>query len=402
MISKIIMPDLGATGGDVKLMEWLVEPGDKVQTGQPLFLVETDKATVEVEAFRDGVVRELLAGVGDSVPLGSVVAVVADTMEEPLPVDPSEDAPTESAPSPVSQPESATREENGRILASPIARRMAQVEGIDLGSVTGTGRMGQILKRDLELILSQTEVVFRSMVKHRREPVSPMRLAIAQRAVRSKSEAPHFYSSITVDMTSALALRQMVTELADESGRIAPSITDLCLKAAALALVAFPLLNASFQEEVIIYYETINIGLVVGLEAGGMLVPVVQQADRHDLFELADLTQRLRKRAEEGILNSSELSGGTFTLSNLGMYGLDSFLAVINPPQAGILALGAVQEQPAVIDGTIVPRPLMQATLSADHRLVDGIVAARFMAAWKELLENPYRLMMKPPEEPTP
>jgi pyruvate dehydrogenase E2 component (dihydrolipoamide acetyltransferase) len=396
------MPDFGAIGGDVKLMEWLVEPGDVVQAGQPLFLVETDKATVEVEAFRDGVVHTLLADVGDAIPLGSVVAVVADSMEETLPVDPAEEEPTESAPPPASMPESSAREENERIFASPIARRMAQAEGIDLRSVTGTGRMGQILKRDLELILSQSEVGFRSMVKHRREPVSPMRLAIAQRAARSKSEAPHFYSTITVDMKAALGLRQKAVALAEESGRIAPTITDLCLKAAALALVAFPLLNASFQEEVIIYYETVNLGLVVGLETGGMLVPVVRQADRHDLFELAALTQRLRKRAEDGVLNSSELGGGTFTLSNLGMYGLDSFLAVINPPQAGILALGAVQEQPAVIDGAIVPRPLMQATLSADHRLVDGIVAARFMAAWKELLETPYRLMMKPPEDLTP
>jgi pyruvate dehydrogenase E2 component (dihydrolipoamide acetyltransferase) len=208
------------------------------------------------------------------------------------------------------------------------------------------------------------------------------------------AEAPHFYASITVDMSSTLALRKEILKLAAEEGRIAPSITDLCLKATALALADFPSLNASFQEDVIIYYETIDVGLVVGLRSGGMLVPVVYQANLHNLYDLAALTRRLRERAEEGILSSSELGDGTFTLSNLGMYGLDSFLAIINPPQAGILALGAVQELPAVIDGTIVPKPLMRATLSADHRLVDGIVAARFMAAWKELLENPYRLTL--------
>jgi pyruvate dehydrogenase E2 component (dihydrolipoamide acetyltransferase) len=397
VISNIIIPDLGATGSDVSLMEWLVETGDRVLVGQPLFILETDKATVEVESYRDGFIRLLLVEAGAVVSLGSVVAVIADSMDEPLVEEPA----AIHSPFPERQPQTLSNypEESlagsqERILASPLARRMAQVEGIDLASVTGTGRLGQILKRDLERALSQTGVDLGPLTNYRRQAVSPMRRAIAQRAVRSMAEAPHFYASITVDMSSTLALRKEILKLAAEEGRIAPSITDLCLKATALALADFPSLNASFQEDVIIYYETIDVGLVVGLRSGGMLVPVVYQANLHNLYDLAALTRRLRERAEEGILSSSELGDGTFTLSNLGMYGLDSFLAIINPPQAGILALGAVQELPAVIDGTIVPKPLMRATLSADHRLVDGIVAARFMAAWKELLENPYRLTL--------
>jgi pyruvate dehydrogenase E2 component (dihydrolipoamide acetyltransferase) len=226
-----------------------------------------------------------------------------------------------------------------------------------------------------------------------------MRRAIARRTQLSKAEAPHFYADITVDMAEALALRQAAVEWANQKGWAPPSLTDLCLRATALTLPDFPTLNASFQEEEVIYYQAINIGLVVGLADGGMLVPVVREADGANLYTLAAITRRLKEQAEKGHLKETELSGGTFTLSNLGMYGLDSFTAVINPPQAGILALGAVQERPAVHGGDIVPRPLMQATLSVDHRLVDGIVAARFLATWKELLENPTRLTLEPPEK---
>jgi pyruvate dehydrogenase E2 component (dihydrolipoamide acetyltransferase) len=276
---------------------------------------------------------------------------------------------------------------------------MAQREGIDLVTVRGTGRRGQILKRDVERALTSAQAEPGLAGGARREPVTAMRRAIARRTQLSKAEAPHFYADITVDMAEALALRQAAVEWANQKGWAPPSLTDLCLRATALTLPDFPTLNASFQEEEVIYYQAINIGLVVGLADGGMLVPVVREADGANLYTLAAITRRLKEQAEKGHLKETELSGGTFTLSNLGMYGLDSFTAVINPPQAGILALGAVQERPAVHGGDIVPRPLMQATLSVDHRLVDGIVAARFLATWKELLENPTRLTLEPPEK---
>jgi pyruvate dehydrogenase E2 component (dihydrolipoamide acetyltransferase) len=228
-----------------------------------------------------------------------------------------------------------------------------------------------------------------------------MQRAIAARVQRSKGEIPHFYASITIDMSAALEARQQAVQWAAKQGWSKPSITDLCIKAAALALREYPALNASFDGDAILTYSDINIGLIVGLERG-MLVPVIPQADQINLFTLAATTQRLRRQAEAGQLSASDLSGGTFTLSNLGMYGLDSFTAVINPPQAGILALGAVKEQPVVIDGELAVRPLMTAALSVEHRVVDGITAARFADAFKVMLENPLRLTLDPPQESSP
>ncbi len=399
MISKIIMPDLGTIGSDVTLMRWLVEPGRKVQAGQPLFLVETDKATVEVEAFREGYVRRIMVEVGDTVALGSIVALIADSMDEPLDEDPATEPSLRPESRPVDRQVEVTVQGNERILISPLARRMAQIEGINLDAVRGTGRQGQILKRDIEKLVAPARLKGNLATGVRSEPVTPMQQVIAVRTTQSKMEAPHFYAEITVDVTAALATRREAVEWAKEKGWTPPTITDLCLRAAALALGDFPTLNASFRENRIFYYESVNIGLVVGLEAGGMLVPVVREADKLNLFTLAAFTRRLKERARRNSLSDGEMSGGTFTLSNLGMYGLDSFTAVINPPQAGILALGAVCERPWVVDDAIVPRPIMKATLSVDHRLVDGIVAARFLATWREMLEKPSRLTFEPPEE---
>jgi pyruvate dehydrogenase E2 component (dihydrolipoamide acetyltransferase) len=399
LIAKIIIPDLGATGGDVTLMRWLVEPGEKVQAGQPLFLVETDKATVEVEAFREGYLRRIMVEAGETVSLGSVVALMADSMAEPL----DEELVTEDPPGVESRPAGSGVEVavqgQERVLISPLARRMAQVEGLSLATVRGTGRQGQILKRDIEQQTRPDRWQGKAATGIRSEPLTPMQRAIASRTSQSKAEAPHFYAGITVDMAAALATRREAVEWAREKGWAPPTITDLCLRAVALTLGKFPTLNARFQEERIVYYEGIHIGLVVGVESGGMLVPVVRGADKLNLFSLAAVTRRLKERAGKNALSDGEMSGGTFTLSNLGMYGLESFTAIINPPQAGILALGEVNERPWVVDGAIVPRPVMKATLSVDHRLVDGIVAGRFLAAWKEMLEKPSRLTLEPPEE---
>jgi pyruvate dehydrogenase E2 component (dihydrolipoamide acetyltransferase) len=407
MISEIIIPDLGSTGGDVTLEEWLVNPGEAVKAGQALFLVTTDKATVEVEAFRDGVLREILSEAGQSLTTGTVVALLADSLEEDIRL-PEPDMTAEAAyadieDEQVPQPRELLTDE--RILASPLARRMAAEEGIDLRSLRGTGTHGQILKRDVVSAISarRASTVGEALAPTRitqeaqREPLSPMRRAIAARTQRSNTEIPHFYATITVDMSAALEARQQAVQWAKNKGYAQPSITDLCIKATALTLAEFPGLNASFDGDAILTYADINIGLVIGVE-GGMQVPVIRGADRMNLFTLAATSQRLRGRAEAGQLSANDLSGGTFTLSNLGMYGLDSFTAVINPPQAGIMALGAMKEQPAVVDGELTVRPLMTATLSVDHRLVDGITAAGFVEAFKEKLENPIRLTLDPPQ----
>jgi len=304
---------------------------------------------------------------------------------------------------------------------------MVQELGINLSSVKGTGEGGQIHKRDV-LAAAKTHAVSEPETTPpahaegviRRVPVSPMRRAIAERTTRSKAEAPHFYVSVVIDMTEVQAFRKQVAALAEkippqsplckiplnppfskgESGEvgISPSLNDIAIRAAALALRQTPRLNASFQGDEILYFEDIHIGLVVGLSEG-ILVPVIRHADRQNLYTLAATTRRLRDKATAGKLSENELTGSTFTISNLGMFGVDSFFAVINPPEAAILALGSVRLQPAVWEGQVVPRELMTATLSADHRLVDGITAARFLGEFKEILENPIRLALEPIKE---
>lgn len=403
MVSKVVIPDLGATEADVVLEEWLVKSGDFVKAGEPLFVVTTDKATVEVEAFREGYIREILVSEGTTVPVGETVAIIADSMEEPMgdvsPPEPKEAPKTKADQQHV---EEATPE---RVLASPLARRIAQEQGLDLSSVKGTGEDGRIRKSDVlaaaeaqAAATPEATVSAHAENRIRRTPVSPMRRTIAERMLRSKAEAPHFYVSAVIDMTEAQAFRKQAVALAEENGWTSPSLTDIAIRAASLALKQTPQLNASFQGDEILYFEEIHIGLVVGLSEG-MMVPVIRHADRKNLYTIAATTKRLRDKATDRKFSESELTGSTFTISNLGMFGVDGFVAVINPPEAAILALGAVRKQPAVWEGQIVPRELMTATLSADHRLVDGIKAAQFLGEFKEILESPIRLALEPPEE---
>ena len=431
MVSKVVIPDLGATDDEVVLNEWLVKPGDFMKAGTPLFLVTTDKAIVEVEAFRDGYIREILVSEETAVPTGETVAIMADSMEEAVDdLSPPESEDGFPTPTPRTQRENVNHVEatkpkaeqrrvetkTERVLASPLARRIAQELGINLSSVKGTGEGGQIHKRDV-LAAVETHAVSEPEATPpahaegiiRRVPVSPMRRAIAERTTRSKAEAPHFYVSVVIDMTEVQAFRKQVAALAEKIPPQSPSLTDIAIRAAALALKQTPQINASFQGDEILYFEDIHIGLVVGLSEGmfatlsgyfvNHLVPVIRHADRQNLYTLAATTRRLRDKATAGKLSESELTGSTFTISNLGMFGVDSFFAVINPPEAAILALGAVRLQPAVWEGQVVPRELMTATLSADHRLVDGITAARFLSEFKEILENPIRLALEPIKE---
>ena len=395
MIYDIVIPDLGATDGDVVLEEWRAQPGQFVKAGSVLFVVTTDKATVEVEAFRDGYLREVLAPAGATVPVQTVVGRMADTLEEPL----SGGTPGEAVgmPERTGQTERRPYTDDGRPrrrLASPLARCMAAEYGLDLSSIRASGSQGQILKRDILRAVEQ---------KHgeggvRRVPISPMRRAIAHRTQLSNAEVPHFHGWVVIDMTEAKAMLKQAAAKAERNGWAAPTITDLALRGAALALRQTPALNASLRGEEILYFDDIHIGVVIGL-AEGMLIPVVRHADRLNLFTLAATTRRLRKGAEAGQLSSSELSGATFTVSNLGMYGLDSFTAVINPPEAGILALGAAKEQPAAWQGGLALRWLMTATLAVDHRAVDGITVAKFLNEFRQLLEDPLGLALEARQE---
>ncbi len=396
MISEIIIPDLGATGGDVILEEWLVEPGEVVKIGQPLFAIVTDKATVEVESFRDGVLKTILIPAGETVQIGTVVALLADSIDEQIELD--EDKPEDLAKLPVSKiPILSAPQTGDRILASPLARRIAAEEYISLETIEGSGSQGQILKRDVLAVIN-TRKSPDSPVDILRKPLSPMRRTIAERTSLSKAQIPHFYTSVKIDMQAARELRRQVIEMAERTGQVKPTITDLCIRATALTLRELPSLNARFEGETINIYRDINIGLVIGLPEG-MLIPVIRRADQLDFYSLAAATQQIRQRAEAGQLRSSDMGEGTFTISNLGMYEIDSFTAVINPPEVGILALGKIDEQPAVVNDAIVVRPRMIATLSVDHRVIDGILAARFLAAFKDKLENPFSLTLDTPLE---
>jgi pyruvate dehydrogenase E2 component (dihydrolipoamide acetyltransferase) len=395
LIYDIVVPALGATDGDVVLEEWRAQPGQFVKAGSALFVVTTDKATVEVEAFRDGYLREVLAPAGATVPVQTVVGRLGDTLEEPL----SGGTPGEAVGMPERTRPTEERPPTGdgrprRRLASPLARVMAAQYGLDLSSIQASGSQGQILKRDILRAVEQ---------KHaeggvRRVPISPMRRAIAHRTQLSNAEVPHFQGSVVIDMTEAKAMLKQAAARAERNGWAAPTITDLAVRAAALALRQTPALNASFRGEEILYFDDIHIGVVIGL-AEGMLIPVVRHADRLNLFTLAATTRRLRKGAEAGQLSSSESSGATFTVSNLGMYRLDSFTAVINPPEAGILALGAAKEGPAAWQGGLALRWLMTATLAVDHRAVDGIAVAKFLNEFRTLLENPLGLELEAAQE---
>lgn len=396
MISEIIIPDLGATGGDVTLEEWLVKPGELIKTGQALYVVATDKATVEVEAYCDGVIQTILVPQGETVPLGTVVALLADSIDEKSEL--GEDEPEERSSTPVSEISNLRSYQSGkRILASPLARRIASEEKINLESLNGSGTKGQILKRDVTEAISARRTS-ESPTGILREPLSPMRRTIAERTSLSKSQIPHFYTNATIDMGAAIELRHQTIEVAERSDHSKPTINDLCIRATALALREFPALNARFDGETITIHQEINIGLVIGL-AEGMMIPVIHRADQLNLFSLASATQQVRHRAEADQLRSSDMGEGTFTISNLGMFEIDSFTAVINPPEVGILALGKIREQPTIVDGEIEARPLMITTLSVDHRVVDGIIAARFLTAIKDLLENPYRLTLDIPQD---
>ena len=407
MIVEIIIPNLGATGGDVIIEEFLVKPGEFVQAGAPIFVVTTDKATVEIEAYRSGYLHTLLVEPGSSLPPGSPVLLLADTLEElSTPISIPSAAESDQVPEKtISQPSPGIPgviPPDSRILASPLARRMARQIGLDLASLPGSGKQGAILKRDVLRFLASHQPVtpIQSLAGEKilRLPVSAARKAIARSTQWSKSQAPHFYASTEIDMVAARDLHSQASLIAESHSWTPPTMNDFVLRATALALRQIPRLNASYQGEEILVYEEINLGLVIGLP-DGMIVPVIHNTDHKNLYTIAAETKKLKEKAIAGRLSSLDLSGGTFTVSNLGMYNLDSFVAVINPPQAGILALGALRQAAVVRENQVVPRWIMTVSLSVDHRAVDGVHAAAFLQALRNLLEIPFSLAPQAPDE---
>ena len=426
MAELLTMPKLGFDMAEGKLSEWLKKPGEAITQGETILLVETDKATVEVPAFRAGVLLEILVQAGESVPIGTPVGVIGEAGEKversSLGLSPKTGAKaaeatqrvgTESAekaaraqeiPQPVSEPSVA---EGGRVMASPIALRMAAELGIDLRQVQGTGPMGRVIKRDIETYVQErdkapaaapppppmpTPSFEPSAAEYTVEPLSGIRQTIGKRMTESKQNAPHFYVTMDIDMGPAMALRGQLNAVLPEADKI--SVNDLVQKAAAVALRQFPKINAAWSAEGIRIQSQVNIGHAVARE-NGLVTAVVRDVDKKPLAQVARETRDLVTRARDGKMKPDEMVGGTFTISNLGMFDVDEFIAIINPPQAAILAVGAVQKAPVVnAEGQIVTGTRMKATISADHRVTDGAEAAKFMQALKKALEEPMRLMI--------
>jgi len=403
MPTNVIMPALGVAQQTGTLLKWLKSEGQAVAKGEPLMEIETDKATVEIEAVASGVLARVTAKPGDEVPVGQTIAIIlapgdamptkqaSPAVAEVLPPLPQgegrgEGRATTSTTTPMTALSPASS--GGRVLASPKAKRIARERGIELKSLRGSGPEGAVLAADIVRTATgaaETSLAAASQTAQKLIPLTPMRRIVGQRMTQSKQSAPHFYISMDVDMTAVSKLRNEWKERGDAA---IPSINDFILRASAQTLKDFPSVNSSFTEQGIQQHADINIGVAVALEEG-LVVPVIRNADRLNLMELAKQSRELADKAQNKKLIPLDYEGGTFTVSNLGMLGVDSFTAIINPPQCAILAVGRVAPR-VVTDGDgIEIKPMMTATLSADHRVVDGASAARFLQHVKRLLEAP-------------
>jgi pyruvate dehydrogenase E2 component (dihydrolipoamide acetyltransferase) len=417
MAELITMPKLGFDMAEGTLVEWVKHAGDEIAKGDIIAIIETDKANVEVTSFQAGVLRQLLIEEGTSVPVGDPIAVIGSADEEidlaelgakeaAAPEEKEEEVTAEVPEEEEAAPPAPTAEEEGRVSASPVARRMAEELGIELNQVQGSGPGGRIIKRDIQEHLKEREKAPERAPtppiptpayepageEYHVEPLSPMWQTIGRRMTESKQQAPHFYVTIEVDMEGAMALRQQLNAMLPEDEKI--SVNDLIVKAAAVALKDFPNLNASSAGKEIHIHNRINIGIAVARETG-LLTTVVKDCDQKPVTQIAREARELIGRARAGRMRPEDMLGGTFTVSNLGMFDVEDFVAIINPPQAAILALGAVKRIPVVNEnGELTVGTRLKATISADHRVTDGAEAARFLQAFKAVLEQPMRLML--------
>jgi len=392
MVTEVVMPKMGQTMERGTIIKWLKKDGEEVKKGEPLLEIETDKTTIEVEA-RDSGTLKILAQEGEEVPIAKTIAYIIKKGEPAPEVKISEQL----------KPKEGEAAAVRRVKASPLARKIAKEEGVDLTQVMGTGPGGRITKEDVLAYLkrrdevSPAEAVSAESVQAEYEvvPMSSMRRAIAMKMVKSKMQVPHFYVSVQVDMTEAARLREGLNSVIETKSGVRLSFTHLLVKAVASALEKYPQLNATVEDDEVRIWKDINIGIAVSLE-DGLIVPVLRGADKLDLFEITSRVSELVAKARKKRLREDEFSGGTFTISNMGAFDVDSFIAIINVPEAAILATGRISDKPAVVDGELTIRKIMTMTLSADHRVVDGVTAAKFLQEVKRLLEAPYLLLMPP------
>ncbi len=426
----IKMPALSPTMTEGKLTSWLKKEGDAIKAGDLLAEIETDKATMEVEAVDEGTLGKILVAAGtEGVAVNAPIAVLAEDGDDkaavaaaakdaaaqaPAPAAKAEAPAPAAAPAPVAKPapvaapapapvSAPAPAKGGRVFASPLARRLARDGGIDIARVSGSGPHGRIIKADVEAFVASgghgtaAGGLFAGAgqafgpANVRVEPHSNMRKVIARRLTESKQTVPHFYVMMDCDIGALLALRKEVNDI-DESVKI--SVNDFVIRASALALRKVPEANVSWSDDGMQVFDAADISVAVATEGGGLITPIVRAADRKGLAAISMEAKDIVARARIGKLTPDEYQGGTFSISNMGMFGVREFTAIINPPQSCILAVGAGEERAVVRDGELVIRNMMTLTLSCDHRAVDGVLGSKLLGAIKELIEHPVRLVL--------
>ncbi|GJQ20673.1 MAG: dihydrolipoamide acetyltransferase component of pyruvate dehydrogenase complex [Bacteroidia bacterium] len=408
MATKVMMPKLSDTMDEGKILKWLRKEGEKVKQGEPLVEIESDKADMELEAYDSGILRKIVVPDGGKAPIGALIGIIGEADEdikglleenETPKKDEATKAPEKavSAPEPSKTPEGKEpkpqdeRKTDGRLKASPLARKIAQERGIRLDTVRGSGPQGRIIKRDLERTSGGFSRLAQEIVPGTSEEVelSGIRKTIAKRMAESKTTAPHFYVTVDIDMEPAMAFREQILNATE----LKLSYTDILIKAAAMALMKHPYVNGTYLGDKVRLQHFAHIGVAVALDEG-LVTPVIRNCEQKRIdqinSELRDLVTRARNRK----LKPEEYQGSTFTISNLGMFDVEDFVAIINPPEGAILAVGSIVERPVVRDGAIVIGHTMKVTLSSDHRIIDGAVAARFLQDLKKFMQNPAALTL--------
>lgn len=425
MAVEVTMPQMGADMTEGTLLKWVKQIGDSIQRGEVIAEIETDKATIELEAYESGTLIKLVAQEGDVVPVGDVIALLGEPSEAPPDIERKPPAETPArraiepevkeraaaaaaatappAPPPTEAP--TATETDGRVRISPVARRIAREAGLDVSALRGSGPDGRILRRDVEAALAAATkgapasepAAAPPAAAPARPPAGPpeglskMRQAIARRMTLSKQTQPHYYLTLDIDMTAALGFREQFNASATDEQRV--SINDLVVKACAIALGRHPKFNAAYSEEGLVHHERVNVCIGIALD-DGLIAPALLDCQSKSLGRIAVESKDLINRAKTGHLKADEYSDGTFTITNLGAFGVETLIGIINPPQAAILGVGSVMPQAVVRDGQVVVRQVMKVALSADHRVSDGAEGARFIKEIQALLEGPAALAL--------
>lgn len=395
MVRKVMMPKLGETMEEGEIIKWLKKEGDSVKEGESLLEIATDKANMEVEAVASGFLRKIVASEGEVIPVTQTIAFIADSMDEEISEEEGKASREEGEKKEEEKtsPQVTEKAVTKPVKASPLAKKLAEEHSVDLSSIEGTGPGGRIVKEDILRALEQGEAQAGEAVIKEEISLSRSEKVQMQHMAKSKKEVPHVYLKVEVDFSEAIKMRDdLLGELEKEKG-VHLSYTDLLIKSCARALRKLPRMNSTFKEGKLMAHPDVGVGLAVARE-DGLIVPVIKEADKKDFFQIARDRIELIDKAKGDKLSLGELEGAAFTLSNLGMVGIKEFAAIINMPQVSILAVGEIKKRAVIEEEKVVIRPMMEMTLSCDHRVIDGYLGARFLQEIKKGLEKPSLLLL--------